>query len=160
MSAAQRSTSLAMAPSWVPAQVIARSRAKARTASSTRPSARSRAACRCQSTLCRVTSVIAAEPCRSRSSANSPPRSTLASCRSSPASTSLAPLRRASASSSPVTRLSSIAASSTTTSVRASQVARPFLSRNSSECTVADRPNPSAFRSCATLLVGPSPTTA
>ncbi len=83
----------------------------------------------------------------------------LASCRSSPLSTTLAPARLASASSSPVTRLSSIAASSTTSTVRRSQLTRPFLIPNSAEWTVPASRNPSPFRSCATALVGANPTT-
>ena len=75
----------------------------------------------------RVISVISAAPCRWRSSVNSPPRSMLASWRSSPARITFAPARRASASSSPVTRLSSIAASSTITTVRRSQLRPPVL---------------------------------
>ena len=44
----------------------------------------------------------------------------------------------------------SIAASSTTTTVRRSQLVRPFFKPNSAECTVPASLNPSAFRSCAT----------
>src|ERR1019366_7157845 len=72
---------------------------------------------------------------------------------------SLAPPRRASNRSSRVTRVSSIAASSTITTVLLSQIARPFLSRNSSACTVEAGVKPSAFKSSATLLVGARPMT-
>ena len=85
----------------------------------------------------RVTSVIAADPCRCFSSAKRPPRSIEASWRSSPARISLAPARFASAKSSPVTRYRASAASSTITTLSRAQRASPFLIRNSSEWTVA-----------------------
>ncbi len=71
----------------------------------------------------------------------------------------LGPAWRAAASSAPVTGVSSIAASSTTTTVRRSQVVRPFFSLNRAACTVPASANPSAARSCATALVGARPTT-
>jgi hypothetical protein len=46
----------------------------------------------------------------------------------------------------------SIAASSTTTTVRRSQLVRPFFKPNSAACTVPASLNPSAFRSCATAF--------
>ena len=96
MSRRQAATSATRASSCFAVQVIAFSRAKARRASSNRPSARSRAAWRCQSTFWRVTSVIATDPCRCLSSAKRPPRSIEASWRSSPARINFASARFAS----------------------------------------------------------------
>ena len=161
VSRVQAATRAARASAWSCVQVIAPARSNAATASANRPSARSRAAWRCQSVRWRVTSVISAAPWRCRSSVNSPPRSMLASWRSSPARITLAPARRASANSfAGDARYPASPPRPPSRRCARSQLVAPVLQPEQRRVHRArPRRNPRPSRSCATALVGARPIT-